>query len=472
MTWLDVVSKDLTIPVEYLKPTNNSKRFLANVHRIWFRDFLNGIYRPFLHHEMFTNDDVRAKVQQIESLGDTWIYVLITVIQKVDKSVIPLARRHETVNFDKNLSYSQQLQYVTVTNRKNLWKEAYKKYDGFFCREKSMTSNICLSPHDTIIRDILSRFYNCPIVHSQECSRKISLTENESHSNILPANLVFETNKYFYLLQETNNVHSFQDCVNYSPTLLKSSHARPLFVLYQLLNAMQYTHDQGLVLGDITLSDIIVSPELWIRILPRITDNISDADEFDNSYDETVKSSNAEHLAEICEQWVRGNMSNFDYITFLNKLAGRKYGDPKCHHVFPWVTDFSSRAGLNYRDLTKSKYRLNKGDRQLDLTYDIEDEKTSALTPHHVPDILSEITYYVYRSRITPRSVLCRYIRTKFVPEEYPSSIQRMQEWSPDECIPEFFTDPSVFKSIHKELPDLGIPTWCYVVPNNNRYLS
>jgi len=43
------------------------------------RDFLNGIYRPFLHHEIFTNDDVHAKVQQFESLGDSWIYVFITV---------------------------------------------------------------------------------------------------------------------------------------------------------------------------------------------------------------------------------------------------------------------------------------------------------------------------------------------------------------------------------------------------------
>jgi len=50
----------------------------------------------------------------------------------VDKSVIPLARRYETVKFDNDLSYSQQLQYITVTNRKHLWKEAYKKYGKLF----------------------------------------------------------------------------------------------------------------------------------------------------------------------------------------------------------------------------------------------------------------------------------------------------------------------------------------------------
>lgn len=58
--------------------------------------------------------------------------------------------------------------------------------------------------------------------------------------------------------------------------------------------------------------------------------------------------------------------------------------------------------GRNWRDLTKSKYRLTKGDRQLDLTYDeatSHDDNGPQQIPHHVTEALSDITCYVYLAR-------------------------------------------------------------------------
>ena len=77
----------------------------------------------------------------------------------------------------------------------------------------------------------------------------------------------------------------------------------------------------------------------------------------------------------------------------------------------PWIRDFTSQNG-GWRDLTKSKYRLNKGDTQLELTYEsvkdletlidplsLDQQKSVLHIPHHVSDVLSEITYYVYKVR-------------------------------------------------------------------------
>lgn len=56
--------------------------------------------------------------------------------------------------------------------------------------------------------------------------------------------------------------------------------------------------------------------------------------------------------------------------------------------------------------------------------------------------------------------ILKSVVRSELVAEEYPSSIAKMYSWTPDECVPEFYTDPGVFQSSHRDaggLPDLQV---------------
>ena len=63
------------------------------------------------------------------------------------------------------------------------------------------------------------------------------------------------------------------------------------------------------------------------------------------------------------------------------------------------------------RNLEISKYRETKGDEQLDLNYQ--------LSGHHVTEILSELTYYHYLSRVTPVPILQKYVRGNYRPSEF-----------------------------------------------------
>jgi hypothetical protein len=159
-------------------------------------------------------------------------------------------------------------------------------------------------------------------------------------------------------------------------------------------------------------------------------------------------------LPELTRAWCRGWLSNLDYLLALNHAAGRREHDPNNHPVVPWVINFQADSpAAGWRDLGYTKYRLNKGDEQLDIAW-------QSVVPHHVSDVLSELTYYVYLARQTPVALLQRFVRSQWVPNEYPSTMARLYAFTPDECIPEFYTDPAIFRSIHDDLGDLGLPSW------------
>jgi len=317
--------------------------------------------------------------------------------------------------------------------------------------------------------------------------------EHRCSAGLMQANAVIESSHAFYVVFPFVQ-YTLADLLTFSPSRL--THISRQFVLYQILHVVRHLHALGLSVGNLRLRDIAIDDHLWIRVPPPPISTLCRPVSSQPCVSHRLQSEIAEHsssissilhlgdasasdpdkpsqplmglsqvnLAAVVHKWVYGEISNFDYLMFLNSLAGRSFGDPNHYPILPWVMDFSS-PNDGFRDLTKTKYRLNKGDEQLELTYNMAQTDSMpndpAQTLFHVSDFLSDITYYVYKARRTDKSVLCRLVRHRWVPAHYPSSLERLYHWTPDECIPEFYTDPEIFKSIHDDLPDLELPSWC-----------
>jgi hypothetical protein len=171
---------------------------------------------------------------------------------------------------------------------------------------------------------------------------------------------------------------------------------------------------------------------------------------------------------ELMQAWTEGRRSNLEYLLALNVLGGRRFGDSTFHPILPWVIDMSrapeaceegsgeGEGGGGWRDLTATKNRLTRGDEQLDVTM----ECSSQGQGHHIAEFLSDLSYCIYKARRLPKRRLLHSVRAQWQPKEYPQSLERLYQWTPDEAIPEFFTDADVFRSTHADMEDLAVPSW------------
>lgn len=375
------------------------------------------------------------------------------------------------------------MQNVASQNYKNLWEKAHRvyvqPYQGTGVRSKVQALDV--------LRRALQKVYGLHFIPIDKEAPCLSPAKDTvpiargapSCPNILRADALLESTHVLYVIQPYVQ-YSLYDIVTFSPAKLANSYAKILFIIFHVLQAMKTFHAAGLACGSLSLRNVAVDEKLCSQLRVNLNEFERPSVVEDMTLEKEAAKENhvprkkrmcttcQEKLCHLVVGWVHGQVSNFDYLMELNRLAGRRMGDPNYHPVLPWVVDFTTKHG-RFRDLRKSKFRLNKGDKQLEFTYEMTEQAFVAggtggeqpHVPHHISDVLSDITYYVYKARRTPKSVLCCHVRSQWEPHEYPASMERMQSWTPDECIPEFYTDPTIFRSIHHDMPDLDIPAWC-----------
>uniref|UniRef100_A0A8D0GSV9 WD repeat-containing protein 81 n=1 Tax=Sphenodon punctatus TaxID=8508 RepID=A0A8D0GSV9_SPHPU len=480
------VERDLNLDPRQLAAAGEGTHVVAFVSTKWLaslkeRRVLPGVCpRP----EGLSEVEVRTFLQHsVQKLPAGWTRVEIHGLRK-ESLAYPLSHGAQADRNGGSETLHRFMQNVASQNYSNLWRRAHRLYVQPYCHAHAPATVQALDA----VRTALQKVYGCPFLQVGRgllCAfpgKEGSTIAKGSPAcpSLLPAEALLESAEMLYVIHPYVQ-YCLHDIITFSPAKLTNSHAKVLFILFRVLQAMQECHRAGLACGAFTLRDVAVDEKLCSQLRVNLCEYERKPGEEEGAGEDPV-AERSRHVdrrpkSSVCQEelrglvlgWVHGRVSNFDYLMQLNRLAGRRVGDPNYHPVLPWVVDFTTRNG-KFRDLRKSKFRLNKGDKQLDFTYEMTKQAFAAggvsggeqlHVPHHISDVLSDITYYVYTARRTPKAVLCCHVRSQWEPNEYPASMERMQSWTPDECIPEFYTDPTIFKSIHPDMPDLDVPVWC-----------
>jgi hypothetical protein len=184
--------------------------------------------------------------------------------------------------------------------------------------------------------------------------------------------------------------------------------------------------------------------------------------------------------------WADGKLSNFDYLMYVNTLAGRSFNDITQYPVFPWIlNDYSSETidlqdPSVYRDLSKPIGALNDGR--------LEDflERYHSFVDNTIPPFMYGSHYSTaagvvlhYNVRVHPFAGLHRQLQGGHfdVADRLFSSVARTWEMCTSalsevkELTPEWFSNPGFLRNSNnfnfgrmqdgERVDDVLLPPWC-----------
>jgi len=442
----------LRCPPSYISPLHQTDTSLLLASGQWLGDLTTtGTLPPtFPTHPVISDGEVAAFLADKQFPSPGWVLLQIRTIP-IPKNTTCACTPTTKSTSNAYMALPEVLGHVNTCNLRNLWRDMARKLGGHSGEVAEVIPGDWLQEFLSLALRVYGE--EVVIVTTDDITTvEMDDVETPPIPNLVPLHCILISAESVSLIY-SYKPHSIASMLGFSPALLGDSQTKTLFLLHQILEIFQSFHSIGLAIGDsVSLHDLKIDNTFHILYdynLPHPFTPVYPASLSSSPLAPSLSLSTPLSMATML--WTRRELSTLQYLLFLNHLAGRRFGQPNNHPVVPWVTDFTSKEG-GHRDLSRSKFRLNKGDQALDMTYETGQ--------HHVTDVLSEITYYTYKSRVTDKAVLCRYVRPAWVPAEYPASMARMMSWSPDEAIPEFYTDPHIFTSLHPDLPDLALPSW------------
>ena len=190
-------------------------------------------------------------------------------------------------------------------------------------------------------------------------------------------------------------------------------------------------------------------------------------------------------ISSFTDKWIAGQLTNYEYLMYVNFLGGRSFNDLSQYPVFPWViSDYTSEhLDLNnpsvYRDLSKPIGTMNERRLQsLAMNYEMcpDDIPEKCFYRMHYSNAFYVLHWLV---RLEPYTTLHIEVNDKKFDKpnrmfwSIPKSWEAVTSLNPDfrELIPEFFTLPEFLlnnnefdlgfnEDANVKLDDVVLPPW------------
>ena len=178
----------------------------------------------------------------------------------------------------------------------------------------------------------------------------------------------------------------------------------------------------------------------------------------------------------MTQKWQKREISNFEYLMFLNTIAGRTYQDLNQYPVFPWIlTNYESNEldlsqPTNFRDLSKPIGALNS-ERRLEFIerFNSWDKENNVVPPFHYGTHYSTSAFTLgWMIRLQPFYSAYMALQDGQLEDESRLFTSIRESWiaslmggqqNVKELIPEFFYLPEVLNGSYY-LDDIELPPW------------